>query len=198
MDQTEEHETQRVRRERVRRLLIDPLVARGLRKRKGVSAEDHALFLERVERRLAYLPEHHLATLVEVLERNADGANRTCWPGEASIVAWAAGLMPPPDANSRLVRSFLASAAGLRAWEEDPAVAVALWVYLRQFGRPPLEGDWPGLRVQAREWLGKRARAVEARDAGRIGAEQAGWLEASDALLDRVRGLVFAKAENAA
>lgn len=198
MSDEEAQEGQKARRDRVRRVLIEPLLDMGLRKPKARSAEDQAAFLARVERRLAYLGEGHLATLVEVVARNGDGAQHNVWPAEASIVAWAAILEPPPDEDSRLVRSYLGSAAGVRAWGEAPAVAVALRRYLREHGRPPRECDWAGIREQARRWVAEMQRIDERRREGSMTAEEAQRAELWEATLDRVRSAVYAKAEGAA
>lgn len=198
MSDDDAQDGQRARRDRVRRVLIEPLLDMGLRKRKGLTAEDQAAFLDRIERRLAYLGEGHLATLVEVVARNCEGPHRNLWPAEASIVAWASGLEPPPDEDSRLVRSYLGSAAGLRAWSEGPAVAMALRWWLREYGRPPRDCDWDAIRAKAVSLAGTRQRFEERRVEGTLTPDEAAWLERWAATLDRVRSAVLSRSEGAA
>lgn len=185
------------REARVRRVLIEPLQAQGLRRRRGVTAGDHAAWLDRLARRLAYLGEGHLAVLAESIAANAGGADRAEWPSEVSICNWAAALETPPDEDLRLVPSYLRSAAGRSAWEEGPEVAVALRAHLRRFRRPPVGGDWPMIRKQAAEWAHRQALIAEALQAGRATAEQVAQRDAWVATVDRVRSMVFA-AEGAA
>lgn len=186
-------ETQKDRRERVRKLLVEPLQAQGMRKPRSRAAEDHQDFLDRLERRLAYLGADHLEALAEVVLRNAEGASRNVWPAEASIVNWAAVLEPPPDRDSRLVQSYLASAAGQRAWDEAPSVAVALRRHLRKAGRPPQEFDWIAIRRQAETWESEMARIREQVAEGSASSEQRERLDAWERMQDRVRSLVFSQ-----
>jgi hypothetical protein len=186
------------REARVRRVLIGPLEARGLRRRKRATAAEHAAFLERLVRRLAYLGEDHLLTLAGVIERNAGGPDRAEWPAEVSIVNWAAGLEVPPDEDERLVPSYLRSAAGRAAWEEGPEVAVALRAHLRRWHRPPMDGDHRAIRRQAADWAHEQERIAENIRAGRASAAQLARAEAWRATVDRVRSMVFANAEEGA
>lgn len=191
-------ETDRDRRERVRSVLIDPLIEKGMRKPKSRTGEDQEAFLDRLTRRLAYLGEGHLKTLAEAVERNAEGSARNVWPAEVSIVNWAATLEAPPDRDSRLVRSYLGSAAGLRAWNEGPTVALALRKFLRRSGRPPQPLEWHSIQRQGAEWAAEIARIEEFRRAGAMSVLQAERIEAFEALIDRVRSMVFHAGEDAA
>jgi hypothetical protein len=186
------------REARVRRLLVAPLEEEGMRRPRSRSAEAHQDWIARIARRVAYLSDAHLALLREVVGRNGQGKDRAEWPAELSILAWAHALEPPPDEDSRLVSSYLASAAGLRAWGEGPAVAVALRSFLRKWGRPPADGDWSGIRKDAGVWLAEMARIDEFLRHGTASAAQRERRAVWDSTVERVRRAVFASAEGGA
>lgn len=182
----------------VRRIVIDPLLGMGLRKPKSRSVVDQAEFLARLERRLGYLEEAQLGALAEVIQRAAGGDARNVWPDEVSILNWASAMEPPPDGDSRLVTSYLASAAGRRAWEEAPEVAVALRAHLRRVGRPPIgDYDWEKIRGKAVGWHRELARIARLEEEGGLLEEHRAFRTGILAAIDLVRGLVFAKAKDA-
>lgn len=123
-------------RERVRERVIVPLARLGLRKRRGQTAADLAAVLEELCARLAYLSEGGCETLRETVLRLAGGERRNLWPEAATILNVAAQIEPPPDTVSPLVRSWLGSAAGRRAWARGPEHALALRRYLKRYGPP--------------------------------------------------------------
>lgn len=177
-------------RHRVRRLLIEPLLAMGLRKQRRHSAEEQEALFDRLEARCGYLADGQLEALAEAVRRGAHGEARNVWPDEVSILNWAAALEPPPDVESRLVTSYLASRAGRTAWDEAPALAVVLRRHLKRAGCPPVPYDWVEFRSKARELVREeqRQRVLEAER----GASD--WLEAWLAEVERVRVLVFGEA----
>ncbi|TPE47240.1 hypothetical protein [Amaricoccus solimangrovi] len=185
-------------RMRVRRVLIEPLCRLGLRRRPRISAEDHDAMLRRLEERFAYLDEPSLSVLCEGVERAAGGDARNLWPDEVSIRNWAEQLCRPPGGESRLVRSWLASAAGRAAWDEGQEVAVALRKYLRRHGRPPHDFDLVRIRREADAWRHKRAVIAERVDAGSAGQSDLDWERRFAEAVDLVRGLVFSGEEGAA
>lgn len=176
---------------RVQAALIDPLTEIGLRRAQGVTVEQHAAFIARLAMRLAYLDEEPLGVLREVVVRNAQGPRRDVWPSEASILSWAHALQPPPAGDSRLVVSYMRSAAGRRAWEEAPELALALQRHLRQAGRPPLEHDWRLLREQARDWSRRRGLLAERRERRGPVPEDEQWLAALADELEAVRARIW-------
>lgn len=178
-------------RERVRRIMLDPLVGAGMRKQKRMSAGDHEAMLDRLERRLGYLSDACLEALADTVRRNAVGADRNVWPAEVSVMNWAAALEPPPDRDSKLVTTYLASAAGRRAWEEGPEVAVALRRHLKREGRPPHAYDWKLIRERAAEWAGWARHAEQLEAEGGLAGDQATRLGDWRRTVERVRGLVF-------
>lgn len=144
--------------------VIAPLMAQGMRKPKRLSVEDHAAVLDRIAARLWYLSADQADALAEVIARNAGGALRNVWPDEVSVMNWAALIEPPPASDSRFVRSYMASRAGVSALEEGPAVAMSLLKHCKEAGRPPNAFEWERLRDRAREWDRARLRAEEGGD----------------------------------
>ncbi len=178
-------------RMRVRRVLIEPLARAGLRRRPRVTAEEHDAALRRLEERLAYLGKGDLIVLVEIVERSAGGDARNLWPDEVSIRNWAAQLCPPPDEESRLVISWLGSAAGRRAWDEGEEIAVALRKHLRRAGRPPSDFDWTRIRREAAEWAHRRLVVAERIESGTAGDADLDWSDGLIRAIGEVRHLVF-------
>ncbi|MEC9434482.1 MAG: hypothetical protein VYD87_16380, partial [Pseudomonadota bacterium] len=178
-----------------RELLIRPLEARGLRRKARVKAEDHARTVERLVERLAYMTPEGLGTLAEVVHRMAVGARRDEWPSEQVVLRFADGIEPAPPASDRLLTSYMASAAGARAWAESPFLAAALASFLVKRRRPPSDPEWTLLRRRAadrrREVEAAGRREAEGRDSDADRRELAAWAMSEP----RVRALVFAKRE---
>lgn len=193
-DDEDERERAESGRMRVRRLLIEPLARAGLRRRPRVSAEEHDAALRRVEERLAYLGEAELGVLAEIVERSAGGEARNLWPDEVSVRNWAAQLRPPPAEDSRLVVSWMGSAAGRRAWDEGEEVAVALCKHLRRIGRPPTDFDWTRIRREASGWAHRRVVVAERIEAGTAGEADLDWRNGLHRAIAEVRRLVFGTA----
>ncbi len=130
-----EGEALRAGKERVRENLILPLTKGGMIRKRGMpkAAEDE--MLANLEARLAYMTADNLKALAEVLERYAGGKHKNVWPAEVSIYNWARAIQFPPASESRLVRSYLQSAAGSAA--EVGGYLVELFWYLKKFGAPP-------------------------------------------------------------
>jgi len=161
--------------ERVETCLIAPLREMGLRKQRRQTAEALEEMFERMRARLSYMSGSGLETLREAVLFRAGGKARNLWPDEVSIYAWAHALEPAPVTHSPLVRSYMASAAGRRAWARDPFEAAALLRYLKRAGAPE-EAGWSGIARDA-ERMRDKVRWAERSDdpAGR--AVLAVWAE---------------------
>jgi hypothetical protein len=187
-------ETDAPGRQQVRELLIGPLGEMGLRRPKGVTAAEQAARVERMVDRLAYLTAPGLLALRAAVERLAGGALKDEWPSELVVVRIAWGIEPPPATADRLFTSYLASAAGKRAFLEMPELAAELANLLHARRRPPLDADWDGMRARAatrRRELGMAAR----REAdGRASADDLRELTRWRAEEARLRELVFGAA----
>lgn len=175
---------------RVREVLIGPIEAEGLRKRRETTRDQHGEFLEALAGRLAYMTEEGLRTLRPFILQNAGGKGRNTWPGLAPIANMAEAIeRRPVELNEGCVR-YMRSAAGRRAWEVSPARAVALVRYLFTTKRPPSAGG----EVQISRWQdeyerGER-RVLEFIDNGKADANDRAWHENYRQMVDRARALV--------
>ncbi len=158
---------------RVRAHLIVPLERRGLERRRGVRLEDHQAFLTSLEARLAYMQPDKLIALAEVIERHATGKLKTNWPTEVSIMNWARLMQVPPASESRLVRTYMQSGAGLAA--RDGGYLVELFGYLKKWGAPPNGYSMSEIRKEADHNRGKLAAIRRAVSAGRATASEIQW-----------------------
>ena len=175
----EEAATQAPGKARVRQILIEPLEQMGLRRPKGAKAGDHAERVERLVERLAYMSPPGLQALLAALERLAGGALGNEWPSDLVVLRVAWGIEPPPPALDRLFTSYLASAAGQRAWAESPQLAAELATHLATRRRPPLDHEWDGMRARAsarrRELLMAARRETEGRASEADAQDLARW-----------------------
>lgn len=171
-------------------LLVAPLIDMGLRKQRRHTAEEHDAIMRRVAAKVSYLDEGQLVALAEVVARNAGGAARNVWPDEVSICNWAAAIEPPPESDSKLVRSYMASRAGRAALEEGIEVAVALRRHLKREGRPPSSWDWKMIREAADGWRRQRGEYMRAERDGRAGDVAKRWLAEFAKVADQARTLV--------
>lgn len=183
-------------KERVRVNLIDPLVSRGMVRKRGRSVEDHQKMLDSLEARLAYMDADRLAALVEVIERYAEGPKKNIWPAEVSITNWARRLQEPPASESRLVRSYLQSGAGDAAL--SGGYVVELFLYLKKYGAPPNDYSMKEIRSQADGNLRKRARVERDREDGRADPRDLAWLQGYMDTRRRCLDIIKAKQERAA
>jgi hypothetical protein len=166
-------------RARVRRVFVEPLLADGLKRAKGVTDEAHQAFVEKLCDRLAYLDEALLTTLREVVLSLATGQLRNTWPVYATILNNAALLRQPPDDDRHIMTTWLRSIEGPRA--RDNGTLVELHSFLRRHGRPPNSFDLNGpngIVARAAENRRRRAVIVEWVTAGRAPPEDVAWLNA--------------------
>lgn len=159
----------------VRALLIGPLLAQGLQRRRGVTVEAHEAMLRRLTEALDYAAPDVLRALVPVLIAQAGGGGRY-WPEEVEIKHWAWRLQPPPSDRTHYVRSLLVSAMGDRAAQEG--WLVPLYLTARRLGPPPGRYVISRLRAQADEDA-RRVRVVREKVAGGVAdADEVAWLKA--------------------
>ncbi|PIE15164.1 MAG: hypothetical protein CSA68_07380 [Rhodobacterales bacterium] len=183
-------------KERVRVNLIDPLVSRGMVRNRGQKVEGHQAMLDRLEARLAYMAADQLSALAEVVERYAGGAKKNVWPAEVSIINWARELQQPPASESRLVRSYLQSAAGDAAL--SGGYVVELFSFLKKYGAPPNGYSMKNIRSDADCNNRKRLRVERALEDGRADPQDVRWLQGYMALRQRCLGIIKAKQERTA
>ena len=153
-------EATETKRDRVRRLLIDPLKADGFRFARGVTAEDAKTRLDRLADDLAYLKDDGLDALRVSLRTKGEGAARCFWPAPATVLGLAESFQRRPlDELPALLRWF-ASAAGGAAVLGDRLVA-EYWFWTMH-KRPPVKPmDKKVVADKAEEW---RRRVELAKD----------------------------------
>lgn len=128
----------------VRALLVDRLSEAGLRRPRGVTADQLDKTLARLVDHLAYMHADNVETLAETLLDPAHGGQ---WPSEVVIRQFAHALQPPPRRRHRIVTSWLASREGPQA--EVEGCLVELFRFLLRHSRPPLPMDRRLIRDQA-------------------------------------------------
>ena len=183
-------------KERVRLNLIDPLVERGMARKRGWTAADHQAMLESLAARLAYMDDDRLLALAEVVERYAEGPKKNIWPAEISITNWARRLQVPPASESRLVRSYLQSGAGAAA--QSGGYLVELFNHLKKFGAPPNDYSLKCIREEAEENQRRRALIKRDREMDRASPRNLAWMQGYMDTRRRCLDIIKAKAKGAA
>jgi len=140
----------------VQTVLIDPLIADGLKRHPRVTAEAHEVFLKKLKETLRYMTPENLAYLRAQVSAIAEGKHRNIWPGLASIRNFAWQLQKPPIDEDEVVKTWLHSRAGpdIRA----QGYLVEMVAYLRKFRRRPASGGYAD--KQLREEAAENARRI--------------------------------------
>lgn len=176
---TDSVDTGEARRTRVRRLLIDPLTADGMRFRKGVAEDVQAKRLAQLADDLGYMTDDNLTALRECLATKGEGAHRNFWPERITVLGFAEVCQPRPLEDLKGLARWFGSAAGSAALKDDRLVAeYRFWL---RFKRPPTsDQDRRTIASRAAEWR-DRALRIEDRIA-RLGRaadlEDEAWLQA--------------------
>ena len=190
-----EKTTRHMRKKRVDEMLIEPIKAMGMRKQHRFRVEDQAAFLEKLRSRLAYLSAEGLAALRPIVEGAAMGARKNVWPDLVSIVNWAKSIEAVPDVESEMITSYMASAAGRRAWERAPELAMALHGFMRRCGRPPNDYAWQhDLDKSATEMRRRVLRVRELIMSGKARPDELELIEAYERHKAHVEKLVYPQA----
>lgn len=110
------HETNR---DRVRRMLLDPL---GFRHPKKVDEAEARKRLDRISDDLAYLSDFSLKVLKDILATKGQGSERCFWPDHATFIGFAELVQPRPLTELPALRSWFGSIEGPRAMAEGTLV----------------------------------------------------------------------------
>ncbi|MEL7090244.1 MAG: hypothetical protein AAFN94_00780 [Pseudomonadota bacterium] len=134
-------------RDRVRRLLLSPLLADGFRLKRGPSADDRAKleseaarqdrerkFCDLIADDLAYAKDETLKTLRESLVTQGLGSAKRFWPKRATILGLAEHFQPRPLSQTPYVRSWFLSRAGEAAWQNGRLLAEFDFVWRHKRG----------------------------------------------------------------
>lgn len=157
------------KRERVRRLLIQPLEADGLVRDRRTKAGEHAAFLEKLADRLGYLTDENLVTLKRFVRARATGEAHNVWPGFATILNHAQDLQTPPDPENPIMQSWLHSRQGEALMARGEHVETYLFLtglVAKGRPRPPLPAEKRMIANRARDMARKRTLIVERIDGG--------------------------------
>lgn len=100
---------------RVRQVLIEPLMRRGLAKPTSLTKVQFEAMLADLCARLAYMSETSLMALEEQVASNPGGKDRDRLPIANRILDWAGHIQPPGDDASPLVRAVFADQVGAAA-----------------------------------------------------------------------------------
>lgn len=159
-------------RDRVRRVLIEPL---GFRFPRGTEEDAQRKALDALADELAHMSETDLQVLAAILRPRGQGKDRNLWPDRATIRAFAHEVRPRPlDHEPALLRWF-GSVEGPRAIAEGTLVETAQY-FARNLAPPVTEGARRVIRAKAEE-AARRLRIVEERRAtGRpVDPQEAEW-----------------------
>ncbi|PYE80828.1 hypothetical protein [Pseudoroseicyclus aestuarii] len=135
------------KRDRVRRLLLQPL---EFRSKRGTDAAAARQMLDGLADELAYMTDDNLVALRGMLASKGEGSSRCFWPSPASFRAYAEMVQPRPlDEVPALVRWFR-SIEGPRAVAEGTLVETFLWFEKKKA---------PPVTPQARALVAQKAQA---------------------------------------
>lgn len=124
------------KRARVRRLLIDPLDAIGFRVNAGITLDKHRQTIDRLCDDLAYMSDHGLTALRDMLRPKGGGAKRDRWPVPATVYGYAELVEPRPLEELPGLLRWFRSVEGPRA--KAAGVLVETWSYFHRTKRPPV------------------------------------------------------------
>lgn len=122
-------------RAKVRFFLIDPVVAVGMRRKRGVSEDDHKIWLAKLADDLSYLTPRNLKALQSFAIRWAGGTKKNVWPEKVSILNAAYMLQPIPSREHEYAKSVIRSKMGRDAHEGG--YLLELFEVARKWGPPP-------------------------------------------------------------
>lgn len=111
MDSAEQAEGEK----RVKRLLIEPLMKRGLAKPSTLTKAGFEDMVKDLCSRLAYMTDQSLLALEDQCAGNAGGKEKDRFPIANHILEWAATVQQPGSEASPLVRAVFAAPLGLDA-----------------------------------------------------------------------------------
>lgn len=97
---------------RVKEILIDPLLMKGLAKPATLTKDLFEAMQRDIAARLAYMSADNLAALEEMSATRVAQAKKERFPIANDIFAWARTIQAPPDDASPLIRAVFAAPLG--------------------------------------------------------------------------------------
>lgn len=169
---------------KVREMLIDPLLKRGLMKPKGMPVKQFEDMLDDICARLAYMTDTGLAALEEHCAAQPGGADKDRFPLGNRILDWAGQIEAPGDSVSPLIMKIFAHETGQRAIAEGWAPELLRHVRVKRVWPAPFIQS--KLRDDARRDMRDYADIEAALARGEeISAQQAAFRARRKAALDR-------------
>lgn len=121
------------KRDRVRRLLLDPL---GFRWPKGTDEAEGRRTLDGIADELAYMTDASLEALRGILAPKGEGSSRCFWPARATFVGFAEVVQPRPVGEIPALVRWFRSVEGPRAVAEGTLVET--WSWFEKHKAPPV------------------------------------------------------------
>lgn len=158
-DQTES------KRDRVRRLLLDPLADHGFRFKRGVTDDDAKAKLAQIADDLAYMSDQGLKAMFQSMRFKGEGSSRDFWPSRASFLGLAEALEKSPLEEAPALLRWFASVEGPKALQAE--THVAQYLFWSKYKRPPVSvHDWRSVRDHAAQMSEKAMRVQDKLDRG--------------------------------
>ena len=156
----EGQEKKEANRERVRRMVIEPLTMRGFRFAKGTSDEDQRKQLDGLADLIGYMTDGGLRALEECLRTKGEGAQRCFWPSYATIGGLAEAFEARPLEELPGLLRWFASEAGRLALADERLVAE--YLFWKSKKRPPVSPQ--DRKIVADHAVEMRSKAERIRD----------------------------------
>lgn len=183
-DQTES------KRDRVRRLLLDPLAEYGFRFKRGVTEDEAKAKLAQIADDLVYMSDEGLRAMFLSMRSKGGGSNRDFWPTRASFVGFAEAFEKSPLEEAPALLRWFASVEGPRALEAG--THVAQYLFWSKNKRPPGSvHDWRSVRDHAAQMADRAMRVKDKLDRGVAPyPDDAQWYRRYVEMDVRVRGYI--------
>lgn len=182
---------QESKRDRVRRLLIDPLKRDGMRYKADVSKEDQRKRLDQMADDVAHMSDQNLIRLFLCLRTKGEGSSKCFWPSRVTVLAYAEVAQPRPLADDPRLRSWFASQAG-RAAASVPGRLLAEFEFWTSHKHPPFSPAHQRLIAPRADEIARRADRISERE-GRgamVNSDDAAWMDRYRVTLSMLQGWI--------
>lgn len=192
-----EAEATETKRDRVRRLVLHPLIADGMRFRHGTAEDVQRKHLDRLADELSYMSDKGLEAVRIWMRSHGDGAQRTFWPSMVAVLSTAEAFEPRALEELPALARWFGSEAGRAALAGDRLVAEFL--FWQKFKRPPVAAQEKAkVAARAADWS-RRVTLIEERVARGLSPlyDDEEWLRWYRSIEARVKALVDQRGEAA-
>ena len=192
----DERKATETNRDRVRRLLFNPL---GFRFPKGTGEAEARATLDRIADELAYMRDDALETLARSMRLQGQGKARNFWPERATFVFFAHLCQKLPLERDPKLLSWFASIEGQRMVQDGTLVET--WDYFEDKRIPPATPQARAKVLAEAQDAARRVQIVSEKQAAGwyVDPREAEWVRAYLARRDRMLALLDqVRAERAA